>query len=169
MKTTLYELTGQYERLMELAFGEVDDTPVGLTEPMLEVLEEIEDDIDAKLTGCCKALKSMVAAKNAIDAERKELKERADRLERYADELKAYMQHNLERLDCKKRTAGPFTLSICTNSQPTVTVLDLDSVPVEFDKPVERQVSLTSIRQAIEAGRAVPGVEMVRGTHLRVK
>lgn len=169
MKASLYELTGQYKRLMELAFGDDESEPVGLTSPMLEVLSEIEDDIDAKLIGCVKALKSMNAAKAAIDAERAALKERSERLEQHHDELKAYVKDCLDRLGLKKRIAGPFTLSVCNNSQESVTVLNLDAVPREFDKVHPREVSLTAIKTAFKAGREVPGVLIERGTHLRVK
>ena len=168
MKTTLYELTWQYEQLMELACGDVDDTASGLTDPMVQVLEEIEDDIDTKLVGCCKALKSMVCVSKAIEAERKALKDREERIERHVEQLKEYIRHNMERMEWTKRNAGPFRLSIVNNSQPSVHILDLEAVPSKFDKIAEREVSLTQIKIAIDKGEQVPGVELVRGKHLRV-
>lgn len=170
MSVALYKLTGAYLRLMELATDDEDEdgVPVGFSQPFMETLEELEGDIDDKLEGCCKALKSMGALKDAIDSERQLLSRRAQRLDAAIDELKSYVKYNMEQMGFKKRQAGIFKLSICNNSQPSVNVMDIDQVPHSFDKMREREVNLIAIREAHKMGVDVPGVEVVRGTHVRV-
>lgn len=166
---TLYKLTGEYQRLMDLACDEDEDASVGFSQPFIETLEQLDGAIDTKLEGCCRVLKNMLGLQALLDDEAKQLKERSHRLTKAVEELKGYIQWNLEQIGAKKRAAGPFTLTICLNSQPSVTVMDLDAVPSKFDKPQERQVSLTAIRDAMKAGEQVPGVDLVLGSHLRVK
>lgn len=166
---SLYKLTGIYQELMELASSEPDDIPVGFDQQWFETMEQLQGDIDEKLVGCCKVYKSLDALQDAIQHEIDELRLRRTRIENAAAKLKDYVKFNLEQIGDKKRIAGPFTLSICNNSQPSVIVLDLDAVPAKFDKPYERQVSLTAIRDALKAGEEVPGVDVERGTHLRIK
>lgn len=168
MSISLYKLTGEYQRLMDLACDEDEDVSVGFAQPFIETLQNLDGQIDDKLENCCRVIKSMLALQASLDSEAKQLKERSQRLEKALDELKGYVKYNLEMIGATKRTAGVFRLTICQNSQPSVTVLDLEEVPHKFDKPVERQVSLTAIRDAVKAGEDVPGVDVVRGTHLRI-
>ena len=166
---TLYELSEKYQRLWEMANDEEFDHSVGLSSEFVQVLESIEDQLSDKLEGCCRAYRSMCAMRDALDQEVKLLKLRSERLDRSAIELKDYMQHSLEQMQIQKTTAGIFRLSVCNNSQPSVTVLDLEQVPHKFDKPQERQVSLSAIRDAVlKHGEDVPGVDITRGKHLRI-
>lgn len=166
---TLYKLTGIYQELVELAASEPDDNPVGFDQKWFETMEQLDGQIDDKLVGCCKVYKSLDALQDTIQREIDDLRMRRTRLENAVVKLKDYIKFNMDQIGQKKRIAGPFTLSICNNSQPSVIVLDMDAVPTKFDKPYERQVSLSSIRDAVKAGESVPGVDIERGTHLRIK
>jgi hypothetical protein len=169
MTTTLYKLADDYQRLMDYALDdENEELQNGLSSEFVSMLESLEGEIVHKLEGCCRAFKSMRAMKDAIDDEVAALRLRASRIDRAMDDLKSYMQYNLEQMQMQKITAGIFRLSICKNSQPTVTVLDLDAVPSKFDKPQERQVMLTAIRDAVKRGEDVPGVDVATGKHLRI-
>lgn len=167
---TLYKLADDYQRLMDLATDDdaEEDISLGLSKEFIETLERLEGEITSKVEGCCRVLKSMRSLKDSIDEEIAYLRNRSARLDRAMDELKNYMQIHLERMEISKMQAGIFKVSICNNSQPSVIVLDLDAVPVKFDKPQERQVMLSAIRDAVKAGEEVPGVSVERGKHLRV-
>lgn len=166
---TLYELSEQYQKLWELANDEEFDHSVGLSSEFVQVLESIEGQLSDKLEGCCRVYRSMCAMRDALDSEAELLRQRSKRLDRSATELKDYMQFSLEKMQIQKTTAGIFRLSVCSNSQPSVTVLDLDQVPHKFDKIHEREVSLTAIREAVlKHGEDVPGVDITRGKHLRI-
>lgn len=165
---TLYKLAGEYQRLMDLATDDEADHSVGLSQEFIETLEQLEGVITGKIEGCCRAVKSMLALKDAIDEETEALRMRAKRLDKAVDELKHYMQFNLEQMEIRKMQAGIFKVSICQNSQPSVIVLDLDAVPSKFDKIQEREISKSRIADAVKAGEVVPGVDVVRGSHVRI-
>lgn len=165
---TLYELTAEYDAIFEAALAEADEDG-GLPPDMVDLLNEFQDEILAKLEGCCRVLRSLESHADAIKAEVDRLRGRATRAANQATRLKDYMREQMEAIGLDKTDAGPFRLSICTNSQPTVTVIDLDAVPTTYDKPAARQVSLTAIRDDAAAGIDVPGVAIERGRHLRVK
>lgn len=163
---TLYELTAEYDRVFEAALAVGDDGE--LTPDFVHELHSLEDAIDGKLANCCRVLKNLQALQESLDAEAKRLRDRSKTIEANLVSLKGYVIANMETLGVLKTTAGPFRLSICKNSVDTVEVLDLDAVPHEFDKVFDREVSLTAVRDATKAGRAVPGVSVFRGSHLRV-
>jgi len=165
---TLYRLADEYNRLMELIADDEQDFSVGISPEFINAMESLEGQIAEKAENICKLIRSMAVMSKSLDEESKQLALRAKRFERGVDELKDYLKFNLEQIGTKKITAGIFRVSICNNSQPSVQVLDLSQVPAKFDKPQERQVSLTEIRKAVESGEVVPGVDVVRGTHVRI-
>jgi hypothetical protein len=168
VSVSLYKLTGAYQRLMDIATDDEDEEGLGFSQPFIETLEALDDELDIKFEGCARALKSMAALKESLDAEASLLRKRAARLDLGIEELKGYIKYCMEQAGFKKRQSGLFKFSIVENSQPSVTVMDLDEVPTKFDKPTERTVSLSAIRDAFKAGEIVPGVDVVRGNHLRV-
>jgi hypothetical protein len=166
MTTTLYNLTDEWQRIYDLACDESEDGEI--SPDFIRAISVTEGEIDDKLDAIGRLVKSMQSLQSAIDEEAKRLAKRSKSLACRVDYLKDYVQSEMERLGWAKRQAGIFKFAITKNSQPSVVVLDLQAVPHEFDKPPKRELILSAIRQAIETGRDVPGVELVQGTHLRV-
>lgn len=163
---TLYDLTVEYDRVFEAAIEHGDEGE--LTPDFVRLIAELEGAIESKLENCCRVLKNMQGLQDMLEAEYKRMWDRAKSIEGNATRLKDYVQSCMELAGIDKTNAGPFRLSIVKNSQPSVEILDMALIPHTYDKPAERQVSLSQIRDAVKAGREVPGVSVVRGTHLRV-
>lgn len=75
----------------------------------------------------------------------------------------------MERIGDKKRQVDELFCVAIQASPPSVAVTSLDLVPVCYDKPIERQVSLSTIKADLQAGKWIPGVELLHGTHVRIK
>lgn len=164
----LYELTERYREICDLAFSEVDDDGV-IGQEFMALMSSLEDSIDDKLAACCRIVREMEATEAAAKAEAAMLAKKQSQAERHIDRLKAYMKVNLESLgETKRKVDDVFAVAIQANP-PAVRVADLDAVPHEFDKPQERKIDVQAIGTLLKAGSVVPGCELVRGTHLRIR
>ena len=162
----LYELVGKWQYIAEMAFESADD---GCLPPdLLAELARIDEDIDSKLENCCKVVQHIEAMSEAHRqvARRQEARARAG--EASAQRLMDEMQKQMAVRGWKKRVCGIFNVGI-QNSTPHVVINDMAAVPHEYDKTAEREVSKSAIKDAIDAGKVVPGACLETGTHLRIR
>jgi len=165
----LYELTEQYQLLSDLAFGAMDDETGALEADFVAVLSNLEGDIKDKLAALCRVVRQLEATEAAAKFESQFFAKKAQYAGRATDRLKTYMKDNLESLGEKKlKVDDVFTVAIQSNP-PGVDVFDLDLVPREFDRPSERIVDKTAIKDLLKAGQRVPGCLLTNGTHLRIR
>ena len=162
----LYELVGKWQFIAEMAFEQADDGE--LPPDLLAELYRIDEEIDVKLENCCKLSRHIaaLAEDHAVEAGRQLARAKAG--DAANERLKDYVRQQLLARGWQKRHCGLFDVGI-QKSPPRVVINDLELVPHEFDKPVERQVSKSDIKDAIDAGRVVPGVSIEVGTHLRIR
>lgn len=164
----LYDIAERWNELADIAFANVDEDGE-MPKDIVAEMQRIEASFDEKLSACCRIVKNLTAMADACDAEMKRLRAVRDARIANADRLKGYMKDTLERLGERKREVdGIFTVSIQTNP-PSVAVLNMDDVPHEYDKVFERTLELSRIKEALKAGKDVPGVELTQGTHLRIR
>lgn len=164
----LYELIDRYEAICDLAFEESDDEG-RLSEEFTQMLQHLEDDLGTKFEQCGYALKNLEASEAALKAEADRLNVRRKRIEDKRDRLKAFLKDQLERLGKTKYQAGIFNYSIRANGgSPTVNVLDEAAIPEDYWYQPPAVVDKKLIVEVAKEGIQVPGVELVRGTHLRV-
>ena len=164
----LYELTSRYNQIADLAFEEADSDGA-IDKALANMLDLLEDGIDAKLSGICRVIKGLEAVEAAAKAEADRITQKRKAAERHIERLKAYAKWNLEELgETKRKVDEIFTVAIQANP-PSVRVVNLDSVPHDFDKPVERSLDVSRIRDILKNGDEVPGCELIRGTHLRIR
>ena len=164
----LYELTSEWERVANMAFEEITEDGQ-LPEELMEALSVIETDIDRKLSGCCRVIKTMEAVSDAAKKESQRLADKSRSAENHAARLKEYVLSQLSVMGWDSRRCDElFTVAI-QKSPNKVVITDMDSIPHQFDKEAKRDVRLTDIKKAIESGQAVPGAELISGVHLRIR
>lgn len=163
----LYELTAEYEAILEQAFNTATDGEID-GEIALQ-LDAIEAELDKKLANCCRMVRNMQGIADSLQSEIGRLQTKQKSANRAIESIKDYMQANLEKIGIDKRKVDDlFTVSIQA-SPPAVSVDDLDAVPNEFDKEPARVIDKTLIRVALQAGREIPGCTLVQSKHLRIK
>lgn len=166
----LYELTAQWRALADAAIDAADSAEGEIPFDLIAAMSVIDGQVDDKLAGCCRVLKEIEAARDAFKKESLRLSARATSCDNHSESLKKYMKDQMELCGWDKRKVDDlFTVAIQKNSMPSVELLDLDAIPHSWDKPQERQVDVTGIRDALKAGISVPGAELKFGTHLRVR
>lgn len=166
---SLYDLTEKYNALFESALLDSSDNDGEISDDWLAVLNAIEDELETKLEGCVRVYFSLNAHADSLKREAARLAERAKQAADRVEHLKDYMKDELEKIAADKFDAGPFRLSICKNSQPSVEVIDIDLVPDAYDKVRDREIDKKLVLESHKIGLHVPGCKIERATHLRIK
>ena len=167
MNRQLYELTAEYQSILELIYDTTCNDDGQIDPNLIASLDSVKSDIAFTAESVVKMLRDMAGTQLAITEEANRLKMRADSLAAQQERIKSWLKTELEGVGLQKLQAGIFRLSIC-NSPASVEILDIDAIPHDYDKPSERQVLKMEIAKDLKAGKHVPGAALVNGTHLRI-
>lgn len=162
----LYRLTEAYNAIWdqierESVEGEVEQSLVAM-------LDNINDSIETKLENTVKLMRSVELVQQLMAEESRHWAAKAAKMQRRVEALKDYLKESLEVIGQHKADAGIFKLRIVPNSQVTVEVVNEHEIPAMYDLPAVRRVDKRAIAEAIAAGVEIAGVEVYRGTHLRI-
>ncbi len=169
---TLYELTNEYVKLMEmLCDPEADE------ESFREATEAIKDEIRDKADGYAKVMKNMDADINALKEEEARLKGKREALENGKKRLKENLEWNMRVSGETKFKTTLFNFYFQKNP-PSVVAQDEKAVISELQKNgrndllvvAEPKLNKTAIKEAIiKDGEIIDGVEVVQGESLRIR
>lgn len=164
----LYEIAEAYLRLSDELIDTMDEE--GAVDPDVAArFQAIEGDFKAKLSACCRMVRNLEAMEEAYKAEANRLTAKKQAAERRVSSLKAYMLDTMRTLgETKIKADDIFTVAI-QQSNPSVRVDSLDAIPSIFDKVQDRQVRISDILVELKAGSVIPGVSLVRGSHVRIR
>lgn len=164
--STLYELTADYARLLELA--EDPDTD---TEILKDTMEALTGEFEDKADGYAMVIRELQAKADAVAAEMKRLKERKDTFDNNIARMKESLQAAMEATDKRKFKTTLFSFGIQKN--PPKLVIDKESTdhaPAEYiimQSPIWDQ---TKLKEALKAGKDVSGIAHLEQTEsLRIK
>lgn len=153
----LYELTEQYENLLEAA---LDDTTGAFN--FEEMISGMQGKISDKLDGCCKVLGSLKAQEEAIAREITRLSARKTNIANNAKRLRESVKLTMMRLDMVNHKSPLFTISV-TKPRERIEITDLDSIPFEFKALPAPVVDKKAVFEAIKSGQTIKGVRIVEG------
>ncbi len=161
---TLYEITGDYLRLMEmLEDGEEIDQ-----QTFLDTLEGIEGEFEIKADNYARIIKELLAESEKYAAEIERMLKRRASLSNNADRLKEYLYKAMKLTGKTKFKTDLFSFGIQKNG---------GKCPIERDPNVEvpREYCMDTpdtkkIREALEDGVELPFARLLeRGEHLSIK
>ena len=168
MSTSLFNLTNQYLQLADtLAAGDFDADTVADT---IEA-SGITDDIAVKAQGLEYVARSAEAHLPAIDAEIGRLQALKAHRVKIAAGLRSYLMDNMLRMQIEKIDCPMFSISIRANP-PSVDVFDPLQLPISYmvtPLPPPDRPDKTLIKEALKAGKDVPGARLVQGQRLMIK
>ena len=126
---------------------------------------------EKKLEYYARKIKNLTAESKALDDEIKTLTQRRITVDNKATRLKAFVQQQLESLNIRKIDAGIHAFRIQKNSAASVTITDKDALPAEWKETVTRETVKTTAlgKWFLETGELIPGTDIRRGSHLRIK
>lgn len=162
----LYEIQNEYLQHLDLFTDPEADIPA---QAAIDTLEAIEGDFDAKAVQVAAFAKQMEAEAEAIKAAVEKMEKRRKTLEGRAKWLRDYVKIGMEVIGHKKIAAPWFVLSIQKNPA-SVEVFDEAAIPAEYKTPVtEFRLNKVAIKDALTAGREIPGVKLANGTRLSIR
>jgi hypothetical protein len=161
----LYEIANQFQALEDLA---TDDLPV---EVIRDTLEGLEGDFDAKAIEVAKFILSLEASADAAAIAADAMKARSQRVQRRADNIRAYLLFNLQAIDKKCIAYSDFIITR-RNNPVAVQLAEIEKLPAEYwvqpDPPPPRP-DKKAIKEALQAGRDVPGAYLESGERVEIK
>jgi hypothetical protein len=158
----LYELSNAYNQLLESMEDEDDDA-------VRDTLESISEAFEEKAINICKLIRLKESEIELIDKEVDRLESRKDSLIRSSHWLKKYLISEMERTGKDKIKTPIFNVTVATNPPSVKVVSELDIPKAFMRMKVSEYVDKQAIKEAIEQGEEVPGVELVRNKSLRVR
>lgn len=163
---SLYQLSGNYLEALDFLTDPEVDLPI---ESINDTLEALTGELEEKAINVTKFLRNMEAVADAIKEAEDSMAKRRKALENRVKWMKDYLKGSMEQTGISKIECPFFKLSIQKNPA-AVNILDEDAIPTQFKEQITSwKIDKTAIKEAIKAGSAIPGAELVNGTRLAIK
>ena len=164
---TLYELTGQYQALLELA-EDPDTDPVVL----IETMEALEGEIEVKADGYARVIRQMEADVVAMKVEESRIANRRHAYENNIQSMKNRLEDAMFQTGKTKFKTDLFSFNIQKN--PPKVVIDCEAdIPEAFLIPQPAKVDTVAIKKSLQDADEAPIWEGIahleQGESLRIR
>ena len=163
---SLYQIAVEHRQMVARLMETQDDACA-----IADTIEAESYPLEVKAQNVAYAVKNLEATAAAIKAAEQEMAARRKAIENRAMHLKEYIKTCLEIAGVQKIDCPHFALSIRSNPQ-SVDVFEPGLIPAEYMRQAEPPPPApdkTAIKEAIKAGREVPGAQLSQGTRLDIK
>ena len=162
----LYELANDDRELLTLA--DSGDVPM---EVIRDTLEGLQGDIEVKAVQVAKFALGLDATADQIDAAAKAMQERANRVRKRSEQIRAYLLLQMQMTNISKIECPEFTLSV-RKTPEAVQIMETAVIPAEYMRQPEAppaKPDKVALKAALKAGVEIPGVYLQGGERLEVK
>lgn len=159
---TLYELTGQFLALLEMAEEEGDATII------MDTLEAIDGEIEDKADGYAKVLKELDGKAAMIDEEIKRLQEKKKTLGNNAKYIKSNLERSMIATGKKKFKTLLFSFGIQKNPA-SVKVINTDAIPAQFWKQQDPVLDKKGLIEYLKEHGNTDYAELTQSESLRIR
>lgn len=163
---SLYTISQEHRAMVARLMDTQDDELV-----IADTIEAESYPLEVKAQNVAYAVKNLEATADAIKAAEKEMAERRKRIENRAANVKEYLKTCMEIAGVTKIDCPHFALAI-KNNPASVDVFEPGLIPAEFmrqPEPPPASPDKTAIKEALKAGKEVPGAMLASGTRLEIK
>lgn len=161
---TLYEITGDYLRLLEMLEEDENIDP----QAFADTLDGIEGEFEIKADGYARIIRELDAEAKKYETELNRMKARKEALENRGKMLKEHLYNSMKATGKLKFKTDLFSFNIQKNGglQPMEIVPDVD-IPDEYCR---KEPDNGKIRDALKAGKELQfAVLKERGDHLVIR
>ena len=162
--STLYEISGDYLRLLEMLEEEENIDP----QAFADTLEGIEGEFEIKADNYARIIKELRAESEKYAAEVGRMQKRMETLANNEKRLKQHLYESMKATGKLKFKTDLFSFGIQKNGglQPMEIMPDV-AIPDEYCR---KEPDNTKIREALKAGKELPfAVLKERGEHLSIR
>ena len=166
---TLFDITHEIKAILR----DIEDADIAGDADEVEALhaelEALYDTRDSKHEGYVHVIKNSVASAEGHQAVSDEFGARARALTNLAKRLKERLLDDMEQHDESVVNAGIFKIARQRNSQPSVVLsVEADELPEAYQS-VEIKADKDALKEAINAGEEITGVNLKTGEHIRIR
>ena len=162
MGNTLYELTQDFDTVLNMLYTDVDEQTI------FDTLESIEGEIEDKADGYAKVIKNIEADIEALKTEEKRLNERKKTLENKIKSMKYSLENAMRITGRTKFKTALFSFGIQKNP-PSVEITDEDAAMKSEYIKTEVKLDKTSIKEALKNGAELGFAQLVQSEGLRIR
>lgn len=162
---TLYDLTGEYLELLEMA-----EDPETDPQAFADTLESLDWEFEDKADGYAKIIAQMNADESAIADEIKRLQARKKYMEGNVDRMKKSLQMAMESTGKRKFKTSLFSFGIQKN--PPRVVMDaenLTDIPIDYLVPQDPTVDKKKIMAELKSGAKLPFAHLEQDEGIRIR
>lgn len=159
--STLYNLTNQYQQLLELE-SEIDE------QTFIDTLQSIDEAIDDKAENLAKVIKEIESTVSVITNEISRLQSKKQALNNRVSNLKTYLQGEMEKVNKTKVKGALFTVNI-QNNPPSLKVENANKIPKSFYIEQEPTLDKKALKEAVKNGEVIEGVALVQTQSVRIR
>lgn len=162
--STLYEITGDYLRLLEMLEEEENIDP----QAFADTLEGIDGEFEIKSNGYAKVIRELNAEVEKFRSEIERMTARMNTIANNSARLKQHLYNSMKTTGKLKFNTGLFNFSIRKNGglQPMEILPDV-AIPDEYCR---KEPDNMKIREALKTGAELPfAVLKERGEHLSIR
>lgn len=162
MGNTLYELTQDFDEVLNMLYTDVDEQTI------FDTLESIEGEIEDKADGYAKVIKNIEADIEGLKTEEKRLNERKKTLENKIKSMKYSLENAMRITGRTKFKTALFSFGIQKNP-PSVEITDEDAAMKSEYIKTEVKLDKTSIKEALKNGAELGFAQLVQSEGLRIR
>ena len=159
---TLYELTGQYRELLEMAESDELDRQL-----LTDTLEGLEGEIEIKADGYAKVIRELEGRVELIKSERERLAKMQTTIENNIKSIKETLQNAMYITGKTKFKTSLFSFSIQKNP-PKLVIDNPDAIPTEFLIPQDPEVDTKKIKKLLKETE-LPFAHLEQSESLRIR
>lgn len=160
---TLYEITDEYRKLLEIAEDPDMDPDV-----LRDTMEAIDADLEDKADGYAKVIRTLEAEEAGVDAEIKRLQARKSAVSGNKGRIKDALEKAMRQTGKTKFKTLLFSFGIQKNP-PSVAILKEDSVPIDYLVVPDPQPDKKRILAELKAGAKFDWAELRQTEALRIR
>lgn len=163
---SLYTIAQEHRAMVEALMATDSDA-----QTIADTIEAESYPLEVKAQNVAYAIKNLDATAAAIKAAEAEMAARRKAIENRVMHLREYTKTCMEIAGVSKIECPHFALSIKANP-PSVDIFEPSMIPAEFmrqPEPPPAAPDKAAIKEAIKAGRDVPGAMLAQGTRLDIK
>ena len=160
--TTLYELTGQYRELLELAESEELDKQL-----IADTLEGFDGEIEIKADGYAKVIRELEGKADLLKNEIERLSKRKSAIENNIKSMKEALQNAMFITGKTKFKTDLFSFNIQKNP-PRLVIDRPEEIPKEYLIPQEPKIDTSAIKEALKR-QELPFAHLEQSESLRIR
>lgn len=163
---TLYEIVGDYMKLLELA-----EDPEVDAELIQDTMEAIEGELEVKAENTAKIIRQLEADAKALKEEEERFKKRRQTAENNAARLKKLLETSMKATGKTKFETELFKFRIQKNAPSVVYAADMDvnKVPAEFLRFLDPEIDKTAVKDALKNGAELTFAHLEQTETIRIQ